>query len=314
MLPWLQEAHAQLLAAKGKGRLPQALLIHEAPGTGGDTLAHHFAQLLFCREQSAPCGKCSHCHRVDTGEHPDFISVVPELERKSGQITVDQIRAVAEQLSMSSYEGRGSCVVITPAHAMNRNAANALLKTLEEPRRDAHLLLVTSTPSLLPATVRSRCQRLIVPAPTRTAALAWLGAQQPRHAAHWDAVLDVLGVAPLEALRLDIEQLLAFRADASQLLKDAERGRIDVVRVAETWAKDDLPLRLRCIENYLTNRILAMRSGARLQEGNLDINIGSALRLLDDLRELRYLQSAPLNKPLALERHLWLWNKAAVAR
>jgi DNA polymerase III subunit delta' len=313
MLPWLQPAYEQLLEAQRAGRLPQALLIHEAPGTGGEILARHFAQLLLCRAQPPACGECSQCRRVQSGEHPDFVFVPPDPELKSGQITVDQVRALTQQLSLSSYEGRGSCVVLTPAHALNRNAANALLKTLEEPRRDAHLLLVSSAPSLLPATLRSRCQKLVLPAPSRTAALAWLKAQQPQHAAQWDAVLDVLGVAPLEALEGNVAQLLGFRGDAAQLLEDAGRGRIDVVRLAEAWAKDDLSLRLRCIENYLTNRILAMRPGARLQTGTLDINIAPALRLLDDLRELRYLQSAPLNKPLALERHLWLWNKAAVA-
>jgi DNA polymerase III subunit delta' len=312
LYPWLEAAAARLRAAKVAGRLPPALLIHEAPGVGGRELAVFAAQLLFCADKAA-CGRCSHCQRVFQGEHPDFILVGPDPESKLGQITIDQVRAISEQLTLSSYEGRGTVVVFQPADALNRNAANALLKTLEEPRADAHILLVTTAPSLLPATIRSRCQKLSVAAPDRATAVAWLAAQQPTHKADWPAVLDVLGVAPVEALAADVRQILGIRADVLQLLKDARQGRIDVIRTAEGWAKDELALRLRGIENCLTGQILAMRSGARLQDGPLDINIGTALRLLDDLRELQRQLATSLNKPLALERHLWQLNKAGGA-
>jgi DNA polymerase-3 subunit delta' len=289
------------------------LLIHEAPGTGGMQLAVFAAQLLFCADSTPACGRCSHCRRIAQGEHPDFIVVSPDPELKLGQITVDQVRAISGQLTLSSYEGKGTVVVFEPADRLNRNAANALLKTLEEPRPDAHVVLVTSTPSLLPATIRSRCQKLAVAAPDQAAAVAWLSAQKPAHKAHWAAVLEVLGVAPVEALAADVQQILGIRADVQQLLKDAGQGRIDVIRTAESWAKDELPLRLRGIENCLTGQILAMRSGARLQDGPLDINIGAALRLLDDLRELQRQLATSLNKPLALERHLWQLNRAGGA-
>jgi DNA polymerase III subunit delta' len=313
LYPWLEPAAARLRAAREAGRLPPALLIHEAPGVGGMELAVHATQLLFCTDSTPACGRCNNCRRVIQGEHPDFIVVVPDPELKLGQISVDQVREVSAQLTMSSYEGRGTVVVFKPADALNRNAANALLKTLEEPRADAHVLLVTAAPSLLPATIRSRCQRLTVAPPDREAALAWLSAQKPAHKADWPAVLDILGVAPVEALAADVRQILGIRADIQQLLKDAAQGRIDVIRVAESWAKDELPVRLRGIENCLTGQILAMRPGARLQDGRLDINIGPALRLLDDLRDLQRQLATSLNKPLALERHLWKLNRAGGA-
>jgi DNA polymerase III subunit delta' len=312
LYPWLEPAAARLRAAREAGRLPPALLIHEAPGIGGRELAVYAAQLLFCAD-SPPCGQCNHCRRIVQGEHPDFIAVGPDPESKLGQITIDQVRAISEQLTVSSYEGKGTVVVFQPADALNRNAANALLKTLEEPRPDAHVVLVTTAPSLLPATIRSRCQKLAVAAPDRASAVAWLAAQQPAHKADWPAVLDVLGVAPVEALAADVRQTLGIRADVLQLLRDAGQGRIDVIRTAEAWARDELPLRLRGIENCLTGQILAMRSGARLQDGPLDINIGAALRLLDDVRELQRQLVTSLNKPLALERHLWQLNRAGGA-
>jgi DNA polymerase-3 subunit delta' len=248
---------------------------------------------------------------VVSREHPDFIALNPDPESKLGQITVDQVRAVSEQLSLSSYEGRGTCVVIEPAHALNRNASNALLKTLEEPRRDAHLVLVTSSPSLLPATVRSRCLRLSLPIPDRDQVLTWLSTEQPQHRAQWPAVLEVLGVAPLEAARADVSRLLTLRDEMLRVLEGAAAGRIDVLRVADTWAKDDLALRLTCIENCLTARVLAMRAGARLQDGGLDINIGPALRILDDVRRLQGQLATSLNKPLAVEDQLWRINMRA---
>jgi DNA polymerase-3 subunit delta' len=314
LFPWLQAPAGRLAAAHAAGRLPPALLIHEAPGVGGLALATWFAQLRLCSATRAPCGECSHCRRVAAGEHPDFVVVGPDPESKLGQISVDQVRELSAQLSLSSYEGRGTVVVVQPAEALNRNAANALLKTLEEPRADAHLVLVTTAPSLLPATIRSRCQKLAVPAPGLESALEWLAARKPAHRADWPAVLEVLGVAPVAALGADVPKLLDIRRDVQQLLQAAGQGRIDVIRAAEGWAKDELPLRLACIENCLTSRLLAMRAGTRLQGGLLDINIGQALRLLDDVRTLAaQLAVAPLNKPLQLEGQLWRLTRVAWA-
>lgn len=309
--PWLESAAARLRGARAAGRLPPALLIHEAPGTGARELATLFAQLRFCAEPDAPCGRCSHCRRVAQGEHPDFVIVSPDEKSKLGQITVDQTREIAQQLALSSYEGRGTVLLIQPADAMNRNAANALLKTLEEPRPDAHLVLITTNPSLLPATIRSRCQKLVVPAPDRATALAWLQGQAPAHRNDWPAVLEVLGPAPLQALQADVGQLLAIRRDIERLLEEAHQGRLDVIRVAHAWAGEDLHLRLAGLENCLTDRLLTMRADSRLPAAVPDINMAPTLRLLAELGELRrQLAGAALNKPLAVERALWRLTQA----
>jgi DNA polymerase-3 subunit delta' len=315
LLPWLEPAAARLAAAQAAGRLPAALLLHAAPGIGAEKLVLHFAQLRFCGEADPPCGRCGHCRRVASGEHPDFTVVGRDPESKLGQISITQVRDLAAQLALSSYEGRGTVVVLDPADALNRNAANALLKTLEEPRPDAHLVLLSNAPSLLPATIRSRCQRLAVPAPDRAAALAWLNEQKPAHRADWPAVLELLGVAPLEAVDADVPRLLAIREEVHRLLADSRQGRIDVIRAAEAWAKDELPLRLRGIENCLTVELLAVRAGARPAGGVTAINMASGLRVLTELRELqRQLAGAALNKPLALERQFWRLNSAGTAQ
>jgi DNA polymerase-3 subunit delta' len=315
LLPWLQSAAARLEAAHAAGRLPPALLVHAPRGIGAESLMVHFAQLRLCAEARPPCGQCSQCRRVAAGEHPDFSVVGPDPESKLGQISITQVRDLAEQLSLSSYEGHGTVVVLDPADALNRNAANALLKTLEEPRGDAHLVLLSSAPSLLPATIRSRCQKLAVPAPDRAVALAWLDEQQPAQRANWPAVLELLGVAPLEAIEADVPRVLAIRDEVRRLLADSRQGRVDVIRAAEAWAKDELPLRLRGIENCLTVDLLAVRSGTRSAGAVPDINMPSALRLLTEVRELQHqLAGAALNKPLALERQFWRLNGAGAGQ
>jgi DNA polymerase III subunit delta' len=298
--------------------MPHALLLHEAPGAGGGMFATHAAQLLLCTGKTPACGECKSCQRVARNQHPDYRVIVPDPELKLGQITVDQVRDLGEQLALSSHEGNGSCVLITPAHALNRFSANALLKTLEEPRPGVLLILLTSAPSLLPATLRSRCLRLRLPAPDRAAALAWLEARQPAKREDWSAALDVLGIAPLEAMGSDLEHLKRIRAEVLGVLQDAGQGRLDVIRTAAHWAQGDLPLRLRCIENCLTGWVLRtpgtgpappeLRGGTQLQNSGLDINIRSALALVDGVRDLQRQLGTSLSKPLALERYLWQLN------
>jgi DNA polymerase III subunit delta' len=315
--PWLEDPTEKLRQARTAGRLPHALLLHEAPGAGGALVATYAAQLLLCTGTTPACGVCRSCQRVAANEHPDYRMLVPDPELKLGQISVDQVRALTETLALSSHEGRGTCILITPAHALNRFSANALLKSLEEPRPGVLIILQTSSPSLLPATLRSRCLRLRLAAPDRETALDWLASRKGRRE-EWAMALDVLGVAPLEALGADLEQLKAIRREVLAVLQDARQGRIDVVRTAANWAPDELPLRLRCIENCLTGLVLQPREGprqkrelganAQLQTGGPDINIRSALGLLDGVHELQRQLGTSVSKPLALERYLWQLN------
>ena len=314
-LPWLDAPFAAIRASAAAGRLPQGLLVHEVPGAGGMRLVKRIAQLVLCHAPpaEAPCGQCPGCRRVDSGEHPDLLRIAPKEESKLQQITVDDIRDACEQLVMTSYEWRGSIAVIHPADAMNVNASNSLLKTLEEPRPNLHIILVTNRPSALPATVLSRCQRLRVPAPDRDAVLQWLNQQRP--SADWPAALDALGGAALDALEADPAALRQLRDETWAALREALKGRLDVVRTADRWSREELPLRLNCIEAWLTRRVLegpetgggssGLRATAQLQAGDLDLNIASALNLLDGLREIRRQSATTLNKALMVEQLLW---------
>ncbi len=317
--PWLAGPLAQLRRARAAGRFPSALLVHDQRGAGGAALAHFAVRLALCRSPEAPCGQCRDCRLLAVAQHPDYLSVAP-LE-DSRQIRVEQVRELCEQLALTAHGGSATVALIAPADAMNANAANALLKTLEEPRAGVTLLLLTTLPSRLPPTVLSRCQRLQVPPPPRAASLEWLARRAGP--GPWEAVLEVIGNAPFEALSMDAGEVAGLGAETHAALAELGRGRLDVARTAEAWGRgESLELRLICLENWLTSRIdkavrrsgqaRELRSGAHLSEAASDLNMARLLRVLDALHELRRLRLTAINRPLALE--LLLRQLAAGAR
>ena len=305
--PWLQTETARLAAAHAADRMPHALLIHEAPGAGGDWLALWAAQLVLCTQpQGAPCGVCLGCKRVAAGQHPDLTSL--RLVEDSQQIRIEQVRELSEELSLTSHQGSYKVGLVSPADALNRFAANALLKTLEEPPARTLLILVATQPSRLPPTILSRCQRIRVRAPARSEATAWL--QATRGPGGWDSVLDVLGEAPMLAASVDAQAVVQTARETGQALNEAAAGTSDPVATAEKWARSDVLLRLRCFENWLTERIreraggvsllTEVRAGTHLS-ARPDLNIRQLFEVLDGVRELKSSLDAPLNRGLALE-------------
>src|SRR3984885_10088467 len=188
---------------RAASRFSTGLLIHDERGAGGEALARFAAQLALCREPQAPCGRCRDCRMFAAAQHPDFIELHPIED--SEYIRVEQVRELTEQLVLTAHGGGATVALLSPADSMNANAANALLKSLEEPRAGVTLILVSATPSRLPATILSRCLRLRIPTPSRAASVALL--DQRRGPGPWATVLDVLGDAPFEALDADPAEL-----------------------------------------------------------------------------------------------------------
>jgi DNA polymerase III subunit delta' len=315
---WLAPQIEQLQRARSANRFPTGLLIHDERGAGGEALARFAAQLALCREVNAPCGHCRDCRQWLAGQHPDYIEVRPIEESK--YIRVEQVRELAQDLSLTSHGGGATVALLIPADSMNANAANALLKTLEEPRSGVTLVLVCSVPSRLPATIVSRCQRLRVSAPTRAASLAWL--EQQRGPGPWTAVLDVFGNAPFEALGVNPQELARLKSETDRALNEAALGRMEVSATADRWGAKGAPfeLRLACIETWITARIdeaaagtrqsSEVRNGAHLSESSSDMNIALLLRVLEGSYELRRLRLTSINRALALEQLLWQLPRA----
>jgi len=195
-----KEIWSSLLARRD--RLPHALLLIGQKGLGKYALAREFAAALLC-ESGAPdgraCGGCLACNWFALGNHPDFRLLQPDAlseevaaeegkKKPSQQITIDQVRELDEFLGVGSHRGGLSIVLVNPAEAMNRNAANSILKTLEEPPPNTLFLLVSSDPSRLLPTIRSRCQSIPFVTPSRETATRILGAAGLRDAERWLAV------------------------------------------------------------------------------------------------------------------------------
>lgn len=204
------------------GALPHAVLIHGPQGIGKLALAEHFAQALLCEAKDtgvAPCGACEACRWFAAGSHPDFRLIEPEAlarpsalaedvdeppstpakaAKPSTEIKVDQVRALDGFLGLRSHRGGRRIALAHPAEAMNANAANALLKALEEPPAGAFFLLVSHRPARLLPTIRSRCVAIPIPVPDSAASRAWLAHEGVRNAGPW---LAFASGAPLQARR-----------------------------------------------------------------------------------------------------------------
>lgn len=211
-LPWHEAEFARLLAARNA--LPHALLLQGPQGIGKLVFAQALAQALLCEmpgPAGAACGSCASCGWSATGSHPDWIALEPADaedgtgaeqggEKKGGrQITIAQVRLIADLINLSSHRGGRKVISVHPAEALNANAANALLKNLEEPPPDTHFLLVTHRPFFILPTIRSRCRQLPLPVPAPADALAWLKKQK---IAQPELALAQTGNAPLLAARL----------------------------------------------------------------------------------------------------------------
>lgn len=305
--PWLTEHMAALSSSRAANRAPHALLIHESPGAGGEWLAFWAARLFLCTADNKPCGVCTACKNTSESRHADLIVVQPTEESK--QIRIEQVRDICAELALTSHQGGYKIGIISPADTMNRFAANALLKTLEEPSRNTLLILVASQPSRLPATIMSRCQRINIRPPDRAQSIEWL--KKAKGAGDWGAVLDVIGDAPLAAMDLDPGEVAKLNAEVRQTLVDAMNGRADPVAVAERWSRSEVALRLMCIENWLTERMrpraaptpdsVELRPGAHLPARDSVLNMRASFGLLDRVRELKASLDAPINRSLALE-------------
>ena len=204
-LPWQRDWLVRQL--REGDRAHHALLITGPAGLGKKTLALHLAQALLCespRADGLACGACAGCGYVAARTHPDLrILDLWKFEddgwEPADTILIDRVRALVDMTQSSTFRDGRRVAVIAPAERMNAAAANALLKTLEEPPPGTRLLLASSHPGRLLPTVASRCVRVVAPRPSVAAASGWLAAQGVADPA---AALAEAGGMPLAALAL----------------------------------------------------------------------------------------------------------------
>lgn len=323
--PWNLPLFRQLTS--DRARMPHALLLHGPAGIGKRDLALALAQWAVCEVPGVDgaCGVCDACNWFLQGNHPDFRQVEPiEAETEEGakpakkggrQISVEAVRAITDFLGLSAHRGGWRAAVIHPAEHMNIAAANALLKTLEEPPANVLLILVSHQPGRLLPTVISRCRKVSMSPPAPDVARDWLrqvGVQAP------DDVLAEAGGAPLTALGYaDPERGARRDAFLDQLAKPASMDPCDVAKayqdpIAETWGwlarwtVDLVSLRLAGVARYFQGRVEPAERLVR--QADLAGLLEFQRELNDAARWLRH----PLNTQLLLES--WLIRYIQVTR
>jgi len=230
---WLLPGWEWLNQSLASGRVPAALLIQGAQGLGKTWLARVWAQKLLCQASvhALPCGVCPSCLLFLAGNHPDYGLVEPVEPGKV--IGVDAIRQLIHKLSLKPQYNGYRVVVIEPAHLLNINAANALLKTLEEPSPYTLIILISAAPHKLPVTLLSRCQKLTLSRPDQQQALDWLTARGVSQNPH--ILLELAYGSPLTALGLDETGHLQKRDRIIRELLEIRAGTQDPVQLAGQW-------------------------------------------------------------------------------
>lgn len=306
---WQQAQWHRLTSISDSGSLPHALLFDGPEGTGKSHFSRVFAQRALCKQptETGPCGECKDCQLIKADTHPDFYVVEPE--EKSRYIKIDQIRSLTDSLQQTAQQGGMKVAILHPAEALNENAANALLKTLEEPSEHTLLILVCHSASRLMATIRSRCQRFSFPIPSSEDAIDWL---KPLATGHDPFVLlKSAAGAPIKAKQLlegdGLERIQQVRSQ----LGDVAEGRmwyLDASAQLAAYAPEEL---VDDVLSILYESLKPAPSG-RSPAVNALISIDSKIRyrfsdkLISVKRQLQ--SSANPNKQLIIDELLMDWE------
>ena len=249
--PWQQDVWQSFFRQFENDRLPHAIMLAGPAGLGKRHLARVLAQFTLCaspRAESA-CGKCKSCELNRAGTHPDFRVVAPAEPGKA--IRVDDIRQLAESQGKTAQQSGFKVVILEPAEAMNINAANALLKTLEEPAARTLLLLVSDAPSAVLPTIRSRCQIRSLAIPPAEQSLHWLTPLVSGTDYNARELLAIARGAPLAARDLmqgdELETRRQWQDDIIQL----SLGQTDAIAVAAKWQSGDVAAEVNWLIGWL---------------------------------------------------------------
>lgn len=320
LYPWQADSWQSLQGLRG--RLPHALLLKGAQGIGKFDLAMNFAQSLLCespQEDGTPCAACNSCHWFEQDCHPDFRKVQPDAlsaseegeekangKKPSREISVDQIRDLSSFCNLSAHSGGYRVVVINPAESMNLNAANSLLKTLEEPTDKLLFILVSNKPQQLLPTILSRSLSLAIHTPTPEEGAAWLAEQGLKDPAH---ALAQTGFSPLQALAW-AESGEGAEERAILLAAIRQPAKLDPLSLAENLQRG-IPVHIiHCLQQWCHDLISAKLAGTvryfpDQAQGLIKLSSSTSpealLRFNKELQDARRAASHPLNPKLLLE-------------
>lgn len=316
LLPWHETAFQHVLSLYRAENLAHAWLLEGPAGGGKRQFARFLAASLLCEHvcNTGPCARCHACHLIAAGNHPDLHDITPQ--EKSRVIKIEQVRDAVSFIHKTSNQGRFRIVILHPAESMNIHAANALLKTLEEPPNGVVLLLVSDQPGLVLPTVRSRSRRLMLELPAHDVALAWLSSRIGQ--TDTEHLLAMAEGAPLKALVYDDDSWRELHRLVQAQLQALAEGRTTAIEAAEKLHKkpdDTLEMLLVAIHDLLRHT----QSGGKiaLQDSSLSTlahSLGQRAKSLHSvyvttLGARRALISSNPNPRLMLEALFASWQK-----
>lgn len=309
--PWQNEIWGQFIQHINNNRLPHSLLLTGPSGLGKLEFCLSLIQRLNCKsptENNYACNQCKDCKLFTARTHPDLFFI--NIDEDSDQIKVDEIRELNQFIYLSRQQGQFKIVCINQAELMNINAANALLKTLEEPPGNSILILVSHRSELLLATIRSRCQIWRFKTPEKEQAITWLS--ERNQSDNWDTLLRVSGNRPIQAQALietglgnsriqfyeTLERFLLNQEKISKVSSKLQSEELDqLVSWQQSWCSD----LVRC--HYKNEPITLENPDIRRSLHSLvgRVDLQSLFRYMEKLIEFRRLSGAPLNKRLFIE-------------
>lgn len=296
--PWQQRQWQQLSRLIDQEKIPHALILCGPRYLGKEQFGYALAQRLLCETQTGrdACGICKQCSLFASQNHPDVLRIAPEEEGKA--IRIDSIRQLSDFTEKTAQQGGWKIVVISPADAMNINAANALLKTLEEPARKTVLILVCHQLSRLSATVRSRCRKVVFSIPAPAEVHAWLSSQIADSDSNEAELLQYAEGRPLLALELLKTDLLEKRRSFDSMLDELATGEISAIVAAQKCQ----PLDSLMAIDWLYGRLALQLKTENMHPG--------AYRYLDRLLQIkrRLHGAANPNKSLLWEELMLDWQ------
>ena len=320
LLSWHATQWDQLQRAVANRRIPHAILLTGAEGIGKSRFASLLANGLVCDAPDSaglPCGQCKACHLFQERSHPDIHRVEPE--EKGKQIRIESIRDLVSRSILSVNEASFRVFIIDPADAMNTASTNALLKTLEEPVPGTLLLLVSSYPSRLPATIKSRCQEIRFQLPIASEAGEWLAQQVDLEPELAESLLGAAAGAPMIALEILRQNQLPSYIQGLDDFLSLIPGTEEPVRIAERWHKAEDPKRYLGYMTAWLHDLIRLKSGGeqpRMIPANRinslktlinQLNLKQLYATLDFIYEIQARLINNLNLQLALERILLYW-------
>lgn len=330
LFPWHEEAWRSLSALRS--RMPHAILLHGASGTGKTLFVERFAQSLLCETPLADghaCGQCQACGWFMQYSHPDYRRIRPEAldedanaessdgesgedkkESKSArapskEIKIDQVRALSDFVNVSTHRQGMRVILLYPAEALNGASANALLKTLEEPPPNTIFLLVSDSIDRLLPTILSRCRKIALPMPSHEQALEWLRARDVKDPESWLAQEGGAPLAAREAAQAGIQEMLDVflaelaRPSADGALRAAERlqkaALPDLVVSMQRWLYDVFSVKLSGPVRYYP------RHAKELATVATRVDSGKLLKAVRSAGERRVVAQHPLSARLFIE-------------